>query len=70
MENLYLGTDPRTSGEWHTSKFDKQQYCGSCEEVFAIEKDKRTHKYLDSSLSKDSSTGCCSEISSIPSLTG
>ena len=32
MANVYLGTDPRTAGEWYTSKFDKCQYCGSCEE--------------------------------------
>ena len=70
MANVYLGTDPITAGEWHTYKFDKHQYCGSCEEVFAFNKDKITPKYLDNSLIKDGSTGCRSDISSILSLTG
>ena len=68
--NLYLGTDARTAGEGHTSKFDKRQYCGSCEEVFAFNKDKRTPKYLENSSSKDGSTSCRSDISIIPPLTG
>ena len=38
MANVYLGTDPRTYGEWHTSKFDKRQYCGSCEEFLPLTK--------------------------------
>ena len=70
MANVYLGTDPITYGEWHTSRFDKRQYCGSCEEVFALDKDKRTPNYLENSSSKDGSTGFCSDVSSIPSLTG
>ena len=40
MANVYLVTDHRTAGEWHTSKSDKNQYCGSCEEVFAFNKEK------------------------------
>ena len=59
MANLFLGTDTRTAGEGHTSKFDKRQYCGSCEEVFAFDKDKITPKYVDNLSSKDGSTGCC-----------
>ena len=70
MANVYLGTYPRTAGEWHISKSNKRQYCGSCEEVFAFDKDKITPKYLDNSSSKDGSTGCRSDISSILSLTG
>ena len=70
MATVYLETDTRTAGEWHTSKFDKRQYCGSREEVFAFDKDKITPKYLDNSSSKDGSTGCRSDIISIPSLTG
>ena len=69
MTNLYMGTDPITDREWHTSKLDKRQYCGSCEEVFSLDKDKITPKYLDNLPSKNDSTGCCSDISSIPSLT-
>ena len=57
MANYYLGNDPRTAGELHTSKFDTRQYCGSCEEVFAFDKYKRTPKYLDNSSSKGGSTG-------------
>ena len=70
MANLYLVTDPRTAGEWHTSKSDKHEYCGSCEEFFASDKDKRTPKYLDNPSSKDGSIGCHKYIRSIPSLTG
>ena len=70
MANIYLETDPRTAGEWHTSKFDKFQYFGSCEEVFAFDKDKRTLKYLENLSIKDGSTGCCLDICIILSLTG
>ena len=70
MANVYLCTYPRIDGEWHTSKFDKLQYCGLCEDFFAFDKDKITPKYLDNLLIKDGSTGCRSDISSIPSLTG
>ena len=70
MANIYLGTDPKTAGEWHASKFNKRQYCGSREEVFDFNKDKRTPKYLYNSSSKDGYTGCRSDISSIPYLTG
>ena len=70
MDNLYLGADPRTAGECHISKFDKCQYCGPCEEFFAFYKDERTPNYLNNSLSKEGSTGCRSDISRIPSLSG
>ena len=70
MATVYLGTDPKTAGEWHTSKFDKRQYCGSCEEFFAFNKDKITPKYLDKKSSKDGSTVCRSDISSMPHLNG
>ena len=70
MANEYLVTDPRTAGETHTSKFNKHQYCGSCEEVFTFDRDQITLKYLDHLLIKYGSTGCCSDISSILYLTG
>ena len=70
MANVYLGTDPKTAGEWHTSNYYKRQYCGSFENNVSFNKDKRTPNYLDNSSSKDGSTGFRLDINSIPSLTG